>query len=354
MYTHNEKVDMLLIYGEARKNGLLARRLYAERYPERNLPNYKLFSRLENNLRQNPNAFLRKKLREKTVTTDENVANILNYFEANHNASIREASRDLNLKFGVIQRVLKANKFHDYKLHMLQELSVRDFERRENFVCQFLVALSDDPNLFSHILWTDESHFLSHGKPNRKNTHYWSDENPHIIHTVQNQGHFGINVWCGIVGRHLVGPYFYEGPLTGQRYLEFLRNQLPLLLENVPLLIRQNLWLQMDGAPCHNAEIVRNYLNRQYRDKWIGTYGPMEFPPRSPDLTPLDFFLWGAVKNMVYKTKSNNIEQLKLKISDACASIRGDILRKVTFNKIREIYNKCLDNNGGHVEHLLK
>jgi hypothetical protein len=165
--------------------------------------------------------------------------------------------------------------------------------------------LNDQPRLYNYILWTDESHFISHGVPNRKNTHYWSDENPHNIRSFQRQGHFGINVWCGIVGHHLIGPYFYEGTLTGLRFLEFLRNELPILLENVPLQIRKNLWIQLDGAPCHNAAIVQNYLNTEYEDRWIGTYGPLQFPPRSPDLTPLDFFCGEFSK--VWSTKDSLI-----------------------------------------------
>nr|CAI5833004.1 unnamed protein product [Callosobruchus analis] len=38
--------------------------------------------------------------------------------------------------------------------------------------------------------------------------------------------------------------------------------------------------------------------------QWIGRRGPIEFPPRSPDLTPLDFFLWGTVKDEVYKQEA--------------------------------------------------
>jgi hypothetical protein len=122
MFTHNEKVDMLLIYGEAKKNALAARRLYAERYPERNHPNHKIFTKLENSLRQNHVAFSIKKVIQRTVRTDENVAIVINYFQTHHGSSIREASRELHLTYSSIQRVLKDNKFHDYKINNLQEL----------------------------------------------------------------------------------------------------------------------------------------------------------------------------------------------------------------------------------------
>jgi hypothetical protein len=64
-------------------------------------------------------------------------------------------------------------------------------------------------------------------------------------------------VWYGLIGEVLVGPYFYDGTLTGKRYLDFLVNQLQLLLENVPLATRKNMYFQQDGAPAHNAIIVK-------------------------------------------------------------------------------------------------
>ena len=39
-----------------------------------------------------------------------------------------------------------------------------------------------------------------------------------------------------------------------------------------------------------------------------------EFPPRSPDLTPLDFYLWGTLKNTVYATEPQTLEELREKI----------------------------------------
>ncbi|KAL4132413.1 hypothetical protein QTP88_009567 [Uroleucon formosanum] len=54
------------------------------------------------------------------------------------------------------------------------------------------------------------------------------------------------------------------------------------------LLVADIIWF--DGAPAHNAHIIRDHLIRVYEEKWFGTYGPIEWPVRSPDITPLDFF----------------------------------------------------------------
>ena len=81
--------------------------------------------------------------------------------------------------------------------------------------------------------------------------------------------------------------------LTGGTYRVFLEEVLGDLLEDVPLDIRRGLWFQHDGAPPHFALDVRNHLNRRFGHRWIGRGGPIPWPPRSPDLNPLDFF-YGA------------------------------------------------------------
>ncbi|KAJ8933896.1 hypothetical protein NQ318_001689 [Aromia moschata] len=80
-------------------------------------------------------------------------------------------------------------------------------------------------------------------------------------------------------------------------------------LGELPLDYRYNLHLQLDGAPIHNAVIVRNWLNENFPNYWIGRSSPLiRWPPRSPDITPLDFFLWGRIKNKVYATRPQTQE----------------------------------------------
>ncbi|ENN83121.1 hypothetical protein YQE_00518, partial [Dendroctonus ponderosae] len=73
------------------------------------------------------------------------------------------------------------------------------------------------------------------------------------------------------------------------------------MLDNVDLETWRNVqWFQHDGAPPHNFSQVRNHLDVTFPGAWIGRNGPILWPPRSPDLSPLDFFWCGAVKNTVY------------------------------------------------------
>ncbi|GFV11544.1 transposase [Trichonephila clavipes] len=65
----------------------------------------------------------------------------------------------------------------------------------------------------------------------------------------------------------------------------------------------QGLWFQQDGATCHTARATIDLLKDTFGDRLISRFGPMNWPPRSCDLTPLDYFLWGYVKSLVYADK---------------------------------------------------
>ena len=71
---------------------------------------------------------------------------------------------------------------------------------------------------------------------------------------------------------------------------------------------------QQDGAPPHYVRLVREWLDNNYSEQCIGRRGPIEWPPRSPDVTPLGFFLWGHLKSVVFKTQPDSIQQLQQKI----------------------------------------
>jgi hypothetical protein len=59
---------------------------------------------------------------------------------------------------------------------------------------------------------------------------------------------------------------------------------------------------QQDGAPPHYLEEVHECLNTHFPGRWIGRAASTALPPRSLDLTPLDFFLWGFVKRSSVRT----------------------------------------------------
>lgn len=349
-YTTVEKTEMLLIYGECRRNARLSRRLYAQRFPNSRCPDHKEFALLVRNMQLYGSFVKPKRNRNRPVTSQANTNIVINLINENPHTSTNNISSISNISATSVRRILKRNHFHDFKMILVQELWPEDYERRLNFIAQMGVLEEEINNFRNMVLWSDECTFSNNGRVNRHNMHYWSRENPKWTRQRNFQRSFKVNVWCGFIGRYLVGPYFFEGTLNAERYLEFLQNELPLLLEAVPLEVRQMMWFQQDGAPAHTSRNVTTYLNNIFPNRWIGKFGPVAWPPRSPDLTPPDYFLWGYLKDFVYRTPLVDVEDLKNRIRVGCASIRGNVLASVVHNEMTKRFSLCIARNGGNFE----
>ncbi|GFV76144.1 transposable element Tc3 transposase [Trichonephila clavipes] len=92
------------------------------------------------------------------------------------------------------------------------------------------------------------------------------------------------------------------------------------------------LWFQQDGATCHTARATIDLLKDTFGDRLISRFGPVNWPPRSCDLTPLDYFLWGYVKSLVYADKPQTLDHLEDNIRHVIADIRPQMLEKVIEN----------------------
>ncbi|GFT41621.1 uncharacterized protein TNCV_4183221 [Trichonephila clavipes] len=94
----------------------------------------------------------------------------------------------------------------------------------------------------------------------------------------------------------------------------------------------QELWFQQDGATCHTARATIDLLKDTFGDRLISRFGPVNWPPRSCDLTLLDYFLWGYVKSLVYADKPQTLDHLENNIRRVIADIRPQMLEKVIEN----------------------
>ncbi|GFU07443.1 uncharacterized protein TNCV_2203851 [Trichonephila clavipes] len=94
----------------------------------------------------------------------------------------------------------------------------------------------------------------------------------------------------------------------------------------------QELWFQQEGATCHTARATIDLLKDTFGDRLISRFGPVNWPPRSCDLTPLDYFLWGYVKSLVYADTPQPLDHLEDNIRRVIADIRPQMLEKVIEN----------------------
>lgn len=351
------EILMMIGFGDRRRNQTEVARLFNETHPE--LPHICQGTVSKVEAKYHENGHVRNIPRQRQPIVEDNTKlNVLLAIQENPVTSARQIARENDLSHTTVMKLLHASKMHPYKMQAVQELIGDDTDRRIEFCEQMMNLINDNQISLDWILFSDESTFTLNGEVNRQNCRYWNDSNPHWIEENHTQYPQKVNVWAGIIGNRIIGPAFLNETLNGERYLTFLQEDLiPYLAvqfpnENDPDLPDNRVWFQQDGAPPHYALPVRRYLNEIFPNRWIGRRGAVEWPARSPDLTPLDFFLWGYLKNKVYVTKPTNIEDLKESIRHETSLILPEMLEKVK----NEFYNRlgfCQETRGAHFEHLL-
>lgn len=351
--------DMHFVYGLADGNAREARRIYQERYPNRVLPAAKTFTNLHRRLAET-GSFMRTRDipgRPRTARTPELEEAVLNAIDENPGTSTRIIADALNSTQATVWRILHDQQLYPYHIQRVQALLPRDFPQRINLCRWFLEKIAENPQFLNYVLFTDEANFSQSAITNFHNNHIWSLENPHAVSERHFQCQFSLNVWGGIVGDYLIGPFFLPLRLNGETYRHFLENELPPLLDGIPLETRRHIWFMHDGAPAHFSIVARTHLNQIYPNRWIGRgveEGNEPWPPGSPDINPLDFYLWGHLKSIVYKTPVENPEVLRNRIIDAFEAIRNrpDILTRVRDSMQRRL-DACILAEGGHFEQFI-
>lgn len=283
--------------------------------------------------------------RPRTAVTVEAVESVTEQLLETSNLSIRKGAAALGMKQSSYYNAVKESGFRPFRPSKVQELSEDDFDRRAQFCETLLGRFSKEPGMIDKILWSDESQFTLNGVINRHNSCYWAYSNPHEIFQVGTSKQ-GLMVWCGMTSGGLIGPYFFDGSVTGESYLEMLQTYV------WPKVRQRRLYFQQDGAPSHYSLVVREWLDQKFPDHWIGRRGPIEWPARSPDLTPPDFFLWGYLKNIVYMDKPSTLAELRSRIEQACAELQPSMCNKAC-KSVADRLKLCITAEGAHFENFL-
>ena len=253
----------------------------------------------------------------------------------------RKQSRNIALSPCSINQIFKELKVEPYIQRRFQELNEDDPDRRLEFCESWQDRLLVDPQFPQKVIWSGEATFHVNGSVNTHNCEYISDEN--FQDTTISPG---LTVWGALWNEDIVGPMFFDKPLTSENYIELLNNTVfPYIVNQMNA---QQLLYQMDGAPSHLGSHVRDVLNDNLPLKWIGRRGAtLEWPPRSPDLTPIGYFLWSYLKNKVYIRKIRKMEDLKIRVKEEFTKIKSNkqLIKRITASVNSRVL-ECINNNG--------
>lgn len=284
------------------------------------------------------------------IIDEKSTIPILDILEKEPTSTLAMINEQTKLSRSTISRRISADiGMYPYKIQTHQELYEDDLDRRVE-TAQTLLPLLQDPVNQGFIYCSDECTFYVSGYVNKQNSRYWDYEKPDIVQQVPLHSP-KVNVWCAISSKSIIGPYFFEeDTVNGQNYLEMLERFFYPALQRMR--IARKIYFQQDGAPPHYQLDVRRWLNEKFPGKWIGRRGSIEWAPRSPDLTPCDFFLWGYLKDTVFKKPIKDLDHLRRRITEEVETIDQSMLEKVFLNMEKRL-NLVISSGGCHIEHVL-
>ena len=160
-----------------------------------------------------------------------------------------------------------------------------------------------------------------------------------------------VTVWCGFHAGGVIGPYFFVDEkerhvtVNGERYRAVLEDYLWPELDELDI---NDMLLQQDGSTSYPARVTIDLLKGKFSKRVISRNGTVEWPPRSCDLTPLDLFLWGHIKSLVYANKPATLDDLEDNIQRDIANVTVEMCDRVVENWVQRI-DRCKRARGGHM-----
>lgn len=351
-----EKIEIVLL---ARTNTYRSTvDIFNQRHPDRPAPLHPrtvaaLFQKLKKY------GTLERKKRTISARTSELKATLTSHikriYQEDEHISTRKVAARVGKSHMTVWKTLKQEKFFPYKMARAQKLRPNDPPTRKQFCVDLKNIFDQDPNFYKKILWTDEKLFRTSGCFNRQTHRYWAQENPRWERQMKEVGGESVMVWTGIINTHIIGPYFFTDTVNSDSYLDMIYNFLLPELHRLGYDSIQVCYMH-DGAPAHYTQEVRDCLDEQF-ECWIGrgegTNRLLAWPPRSPDLNMLDFYLWGYLNHKVHMTQNNSADDIRRKLNEIIPLISVETLDRVQRNLVKRL-RLCASLNGSTFENLLK
>lgn len=320
-------------------------KMFTVKFPGHGIPSKSCIHKLIKKWRQTGSVENLKKNRAAPIRTPAVIDDIQERMNRSPNKSTRKLSQQMNISRRSCQRVLHSLHLKPYRLACVQDLKEEDKTKRVYYCTWLFETIASglmDPQLY---FMSDEAWFNLSGHVNSQNTRYWSVENPHMI-SQQPLHDEKIGVWCAMSATRIIGPIFFNTNVNSCVYLEFFEEFCSQLTPSE----RAYAFFQQDGATCHTSKASLSKIYEVFSEERTVSKGL--WPPRSPDLSTCDFYLWGSLKGKVYGSNPKTLEELKENIRSAIQMIDSDELQRVFQNMLRRA-QKCVEAQGCHFQHLL-
>jgi len=275
----------------------------------------------------------------------ENLKNEVIHYVLEHNESTsqRRTAANFGTSQSTVHRSLRKENIRPWKYQLVHEITDEDFDRRLQFAEWILTQRN--PHAFARkFVFSDECSFNLNGSVNRHNMVYYSRENQHLT-VVRQLKSETVTVWAAVSYHHGITFVIMNQAMNSESDVEILATKV------APFILQDEIY-QQDGAPPHFSRIARAWLDEHLHGRWIGRRGFQEWPPRSPDLTICDFWLWSFVKDNVYRSRPATVQEMRDSIEISLTNIPTEMIQ-ACYREFVKRCEVCLQEEGRHIEHIV-
>lgn len=328
--------------------------------------------------------------RPRTAKTLEKIDAAKELFKQQPHTPLRRGAQMLGICKTTLSAILKEMHFFPYKPVVVHKIPSTAVPKRLSFAEEMLEMILSGEVDPMKIWFSDEAHVYLEGYTNRQNMRTWATENDPAFRIIEVPLQpKRVTVWCAISGHGIIGPIFvvdsdgkgeYQtqpddeqdtgsgrvrrrkkppNSINGRMYRRMLAEGF--IPEAQRMGCCEDFYFMQDGAPPHRVASVFEVLSENFSERVIALGYPgysdsgINWPPYSCDLNPCDFFLWGYMKDSIFKNFARipTLDELKVRITELVASIQLDTCQKVCDNFIKRL-ELVQQTEGCHIEHLLR
>uniref|UniRef100_A0A914DE75 Transposase n=1 Tax=Acrobeloides nanus TaxID=290746 RepID=A0A914DE75_9BILA len=249
----------------------------------------------------------------------------------------------------------KIRTFHPYHMELIT-FDKEDLEERQKFAQNQLDHVHKWSPVLKSMWFTGEAKFYLDGRVECNNLIYTKNRKtddsinwPHkVVCQYQPSKESYVTVWAAMNSEMYIGPYFFSNEITPESYKEMLEKFVS-KLQQVTSSVDHPIFIHDDSKVHANADVTA-YLENQFPHHWIGTGSSYAtWPHHSPDLSPINFFLWGYIKSRIHKTSIADLDELKDRIQMAFKNVTSDLLEE-SIEEFKTRLERVTNTNGDLVD----
>jgi histone-lysine N-methyltransferase SETMAR len=282
------------------------------------------------------------------------VNKVIEQIDVNDPPTQRAVAKSVHVSQSTVSRIIKNAGFTLRKKRKMHKLTMSAIEKRCRRARRLYRQLAN--GRYRKFITTDESWFYLDGTEGKRKVCYIKKSDPNyerLIFEQDSSRPAGFMVWGGISSKGKTSLRFVQpgAKINSQYYITKILK--PFLSHDLPRLYPESEKIKpvfhQDSAPSHTSKATITYLN----ESKINYVKPEEWMPKSPDVAPMDYAIWGHLKQRLNKKKIETLDELKKKLLYEWKKMAQSYIDRVLAYWPKRAF-LVFKARGFHIEHRLK